>query len=75
MTSAIFKCPKCNKEITVKFNVGKAPKKVKCPDCKVEMTRLWKNISTGSIVDDSMIEVAQDMLHSGMANGKDKIVY
>lgn len=64
MTFVKYKCNNCNKEIVVKFKVGKKPEQPVCENCNCAMNRIYKNISLGDITDDEMIHLGQKMLYS-----------
>ena len=50
MAKATFKCPKCGNTKEITFTVGTDAESV-CDKCGTKMTRVWKNISTGTVVD------------------------
>jgi transcription elongation factor Elf1 len=74
MAKATFKCPKCGNIKEIMFTVGTDAESV-CDKCGTKMTRVWKNISTGTVVDDTLIEVGQRMLTASLPCGKDKLLY
>lgn len=63
MTKAKYICPKCNKSIIVKFNVGELPETPKC-ECGTEMNRTFGKVQIGDVVSDEMIDLGQKMLYS-----------
>ena len=63
MTKAMFQCPKCQKTVTKKFNVGELPVPPKC-ECGEEMNRIFVKVQVGDVVSDDMIDLGQKMLYS-----------
>ena len=45
----MFQCPKCQKTVTKKFNVGELPKPPKC-ECGEEMNRIFGKVQIGDVV-------------------------
>lgn len=73
LATATYKCPKCDKTKQVVFKPGFLIK-VECEDCNEPMTREWKNVGVGTVVDDKQIQIDQMMLKSGMRKS-DKVIF
>ena len=58
----IFKCKNCNKEKEVFSKVGSKTEAPTCEECNCVMSRQFKNVTKGDIVDDELIDAAQKMI-------------
>jgi transcription elongation factor Elf1 len=75
MASAIFKCPKCNKEIIIYFKPGQHITNVFCDVDNTQMERQYGKVEVGDVVSDTMLFISDKMLHGTLPSGKDKRVF